>query len=125
MINAHKIYMDSLSNYTILQEISTGSYSVVKKAIHLPTQTTVALKFISKKISDESPEQILNEISNEIEIHCSLIHRNIIRILSKIETEEFCILVLEYAETDLMSILLQRDQAFSENQAKNLLFQIC
>jgi serine/threonine protein kinase len=127
MLLTEHLYNDILGNYKILDEISSGSYSIVKKAIYLPTSTTVALKFIKKNVSDESAqnEQILNEISNEIQIHSTLSHRNIIKVLAKIDTESECILVLEYAQTDLMAILIDRECAFSENQAKNLLYQIC
>jgi serine/threonine protein kinase len=54
MLLTEHLYNDILGNYKILDEISSGSYSIVKKAIYLPTSTTVALKFIKKTVSDES-----------------------------------------------------------------------
>lgn len=64
------------NNYKIIKTISSWAFSAVVKVVHLNTMKTFAAKIISK--NDMIKNDTLCNIYNEIQIHRSLNHPNIV-----------------------------------------------
>ncbi|XP_055524354.1 serine/threonine-protein kinase fused [Wyeomyia smithii] len=88
--------------YAIKNLVGEGSFGKVYKAINKDTETTVALKIISKR--GRSARE-LKGLRGECEIQRNLQHPNIIRMLDSFETENEIVAVTEFAGTDLHSLL--------------------
>lgn len=138
------MHMKGLKNYKTSIDLGTGNYGKVVEAIHTPSQTKVALKIISKenknheidtlsnscsssKGSNEEAffvnEGTLNDAKVEITSLQTLNHRNIIKLIEVAEDEDQVVLVLEHANSDLMSYMLEND-AMSEKEARVVMHQL-
>ena len=110
-----------ISNYEIIKTIGEGTFSKVKLGIHIPTGEKVAIKILEKsKIEDNEDLQCINR---EISFLKNLSHPNIISIYEIIETNESFYIIMEYAENDLFSYIVQKNY-LNENLAKNFYLQI-
>jgi hypothetical protein len=69
------------------------SMTTVRRAVHIETNMSVALKRISKRFIFSTSEK--DDIIREIKLHISIRHPNIIRLHDALETEEEVILVLD------------------------------
>jgi len=75
---------ERLSNYYMLEKIGEGTYGMVYRALHLPTQKHVALKIIRLDSFEEgAPSSSVREIS----ILKQLQHPNIIKLYEIVQTE--------------------------------------
>ena len=110
-----------ISNYEIIKTIGEGTFSKVKLGIHIPTGEKVAIKILEKsKIEDNEDLQCINR---EISFLKNLSHPNIISIYEIIETKESFYIIMEYAENDLFSFIVQKN-FLNETLAKNFYLQI-
>ena len=110
-----------ISNYEIIKTIGEGTFSKVKLGIHIPTGEKVAIKILEKsKIEDNEDLQCINR---EISFLKNLSHPNIISIYETIETKDSFYIIMEYAENDLFSYIVQKNY-LNENLAKNFYLQI-
>ena len=110
-----------ISNYEIIKTIGEGTFSKVKLGIHIPTGEKVAIKILEKsKIEDNEDLQCINR---EISFLKNLSHPNIISIYEIIETNESFYIIMEYAENDLFSYIVQKN-FLNETIAKNFYLQI-
>ena len=75
------------------QVIGKGGFATVKRATHLPTGETVAVKIINK--NHLSSEQ-LKKIWDEVDIHRTLHHQNIARIYEVVDTDQKLYIFMEY-----------------------------
>lgn len=64
-------------NYRFQKKIGAGSYAVVKEAIHVPTQTRVAIKMIDKSRMRNREHRL----RDEIEILLKVKHPNLLSLL--------------------------------------------
>ncbi|EAN93062.1 putative serine/threonine-protein kinase [Trypanosoma cruzi] len=76
-----------------LEVLGDGSYSVVVSARHLPTQQLVALKEVSRRRLREL--KLEKQLQWEINVHRTLRHPNVVRMLSYYITPQTVVLVLE------------------------------
>ncbi|RNF25617.1 serine/threonine protein kinase [Trypanosoma conorhini] len=76
-----------------LEVLGDGSYSVVVAARHLPTQRLVALKELSRRRLREL--NLEKQLQWEINVHRTLRHPNVVRMLSYYVTPQNVVLVLE------------------------------
>lgn len=84
------------ANYLLREELGSGGFGFVCTAIHLPTQTPVAVKFIRRhKINDPKKQMVGNEpIEAYVLRKCD--HPGIIKLLELYEDAKFFYLVSNY-----------------------------
>ena len=93
-----------ISDFNIIKELGTGSYSKVFLAQHKKTKAKYALKTIDKKlqINPEEKKQFLREVEIMYKVH----HPNVVKIFGHFEDNSYCYLVTEYVEGgDLFSYI--------------------
>ena len=84
----------SISDFTIIREIGSGSFGRVLLVKHNKTKIEYAIKLIDKK-----NKQNINGkpyFRREIEIMYKIHHSNVVRLFCHFEDEEFCYFVMEY-----------------------------
>jgi serine/threonine protein kinase len=108
--------MDKINRYNIKYKIGRGSFSTVFLAIHIETNTQVALKQIDITNQTESE---LRRLKEEIRLWSELKHKNIVEIFDHFETqdknEKLYYIVLEYCDNGDFEIYLQKNR-LKENQ---------
>lgn len=84
-----------LAEFRLDKKIGDGSLSVVYKAIHRDTKSTYAIKCINLAKLDQYNQE---NISNEINAHRVMSHKNIVRLYDYFREDNFVYLVMEYCE---------------------------
>ncbi|RNF06151.1 serine/threonine protein kinase [Trypanosoma rangeli] len=106
-----------------LEVLGDGSYSVVVAARHLPTQQLVALKELSRRRLKEL--ELENQLQWEINVHRTLRHPNVVRMLSYYVTPQNVVLVLELCPcgTLLQKLRAMPQGRFDERRASRYVRQ--
>lgn len=102
------------------KQIGSGTYSTIFSALHIKTNTQVALK-ISLKNNDEEYMKILYQ---EISIHKSLNHPFICRYFSDIETDHLLIVIIELIEGTNLLDLVNKNRGLQMNEVQNIFSQL-
>lgn len=115
----------SFNGYTIVDEISKGSFSIVVKLIDEFSSRYFAAKIISKK--DMEKQNMSKSIYNEIEIHRSVNHPNIVRFYEHFEiknskNEKFIVIVQEYCSKGCLLDYINENKGFSNEDEKKKVF---
>ncbi|XP_028635307.1 sperm motility kinase X-like [Grammomys surdaster] len=106
------------TNYKMLNTLDKGDFSVVKRAFHIPTATTVAVKIL------QYTKKYASHICREARIMKSLSHPNIIRLLHVVQKRKTTYLVMEYAsEGDLQDRIFQVG-TLEESETQRMFSQI-
>ncbi|CAK1582063.1 unnamed protein product [Parnassius mnemosyne] len=109
-----------MESYIVISFIGEGSFGRVFKAKHKETDAVVALKVIRKK--GRSPKDLKN-LRQECDIQRQLQHPNIIRMIDSFDTESELVVVTEYAEKELHSILA-KEGCLNEEQVKKITWDL-
>ncbi|KAJ3092117.1 hypothetical protein HK102_010542 [Quaeritorhiza haematococci] len=109
--------------YRIKKKLGQGTFGVVKEAVDIRTNETVAIKSIKKRALEDSPGQ-REMVEREIEILKRIQHPNVISMKDFFETKEKYYLVFELATGgELFDRISQRGK-FTERDAAWIIFQI-
>ena len=100
----------NLSNYEIISPLGRGANSYVYKAINKKTKKTVAIKVIEIKNNIDK-----EKVENEIKIHKSLNHKNIVKFLDCFFDESNFYLILEFCEKGELFFFLKKRGNFLED----------
>ncbi|KAJ0180427.1 hypothetical protein K1T71_003831 [Dendrolimus kikuchii] len=109
-----------MENYVVISFVGEGSFGRVFKAKHKETDVIVALKVIRKK--GRSSKDLKN-LKQECDIQRQLNHPNIIRMIDSFDTETELVVVTEYAEKELHSILA-KEGCLNEEQVKKITWDL-
>ncbi|KAM3963408.1 STKc_STK36 domain-containing protein fused [Aphomia sociella] len=109
-----------MESYVIISFIGEGSFGRVFKAKHKETHATVALKVIRKR--GRSSKDLKN-LRQECDIQRQLKHPNIILMIDSFDTESELVVVTEYAEKELHSILA-KEGCLNEEQVKKITWDL-
>ena len=115
---------DPLSGYTLGVTLGQGSFAVVHKAVSKATALPVAIKTYAKsRLIDETRKR---NVHFEAQILSGLKHRNIVKLVEKIETKTHIYLVMEYIEgLNLQDLLKNKDKKrLNDAEAKEIFSQI-
>jgi len=85
-------YRPVQKHYRILETLGTGGFGKVKRAVHILTGQTVAVKIMDKKSLGKDLPRAYTEIRTMKELH----HQFIIRLYQVIETDSKLFLIIEY-----------------------------
>nr|XP_049695128.1 serine/threonine-protein kinase fused [Helicoverpa armigera] len=109
-----------MDSYIVISFIGEGSFGRVFKAKHKETDAVVALKVIRKK--GRSVKDLKN-LRQECDIQRQLKHPNIIRMIDSFDTDSELVVVTEYAEKELHSILA-KEGCLNEEQVKKITWDL-
>ncbi|CAH1789675.1 unnamed protein product [Owenia fusiformis] len=98
-------------DYTSLDEIARGRFSVVKRTVEASTGETVATKYIEKKSSTEADAHLEHHILS------TLRHDNIVTILDAYDTPHAYVLILELLPRGRLFDYICKKSQFEEHQA--------
>ena len=99
--------ISKIGDYEIIKTIGEGTFGKVKLAKNIPTNELVAIKILEKaKLNDKED---LNNIMKEIKFLKTFNHINIISLYEIIETEMNYYIIMEYAENELFSYIVEKN----------------
>ncbi|XP_052037670.1 sperm motility kinase X-like [Apodemus sylvaticus] len=101
-------------HYYILGTLDQGSFAQVKVAVHLMTQTMVAIKILKRGPSIDFL------VKSEIDIMKRLHHRNIIQLFQVIERRYKTYLVMEYASRGTLRKHISKCGRLDEEEARSI-----
>jgi maternal embryonic leucine zipper kinase len=81
--------------FQLYEDIGEGGYARVRLGYNHKTQTTAAIKILSKGIKGKLVD--LKSLRKELKIHSAIQHKNIVKLYGSSEDENNVYLVLEYA----------------------------
>ncbi|XP_031229557.1 LOW QUALITY PROTEIN: sperm motility kinase X-like [Mastomys coucha] len=105
-------------DYYMLGTLDEGSFAKVKVAIHLTTQTMVAIKILKRGTNTDFL------VISEIEIMKSLYHRHIIQLLQVFETKHKTYLVMEYASRGSLLRYIKKCGHLGEEEASTIFTEL-
>lgn len=112
---------ESPVRYTKLKFLGKGGFGKVYEVSSSPSHS-LACKIIEK--SSLSNPRAKQKLINEIRIHRSLSHKNIVKFLKFFEDEENFYILLELCTLDSLSVLLRRRKRLLELEVQSYLVQI-
>jgi len=120
-MSRHDDFGELRQRYDIKETIGSGGFGKVKRAIHLPTGETVAIKIMDKnKLGDDLPR-----VQTEMKALKSLHHPSICRLYELLETQRKIFLVLEYCSGgELFDYIVDKDK-LDEREARQFFREIC
>ncbi|MGD0528846.1 MAG: serine/threonine-protein kinase [Polyangiaceae bacterium] len=101
--------LPDIEGFRVLEELGSGSFSTVYKAVDAPLGRTVALKVLKATIATTSP--FASQLEREAKVLAGLCHPNIGLLLSFVKTDARMALVLEYVDGFSLSTLLRKKPA--------------
>jgi non-specific serine/threonine protein kinase len=110
-----------IGNYQIEKRMGKGTFSSVFKAIHVPTQSRVALKVIHKI---EMLKYKNYSVHNEVSILRSLRHPFIAEFFDFFEDESFHFIVLEYVGNGSLFDYIQSKKQIKEEIVRRIFMQL-
>jgi tRNA A-37 threonylcarbamoyl transferase component Bud32 len=102
--------------------LGKGQYSKVYLFIDKKTNNNYAIKIIQKNIIDND-KIILQVLKNEVKIHRTLNHPNIVKFISKFEDENNIYIVTEYCEKGDLNFII-KNTFLNENTIKKYMIQL-
>ena len=99
--------ISKIGDYEIIKTIGEGTFGKVKLEKNIPTNELVEIKILEKaKLNDKED---LNNIMKEIKFLKTFNHINIISLYEIIETEMNYYIIMEYAENELFSYIVENN----------------
>lgn len=94
-----------IGEYQLFESVGKGAYGIVYRGMHLKTGATVAVKSFS---SENLPQEELASIELEVDLMQKLNHKNIVKYIDTIRTNDSLNIILEYIENGSLSNLLKK-----------------
>ncbi len=116
--------MTKIGKYKILNKIGVGGMATVYKGLQISLNRNVAIKVLSKKLSDNS--EIVERFNRESLIIARLTHPNIIHVIDRgITSKGMLYFIMDFVEgTDIAKIIKETDY-YDINQKLNVIIQVC
>jgi serine/threonine protein kinase len=109
------------NEFHLLDEIGSGTYAKVYKAIDYHHQREVAIKCM---LLDSERYGLLCVVVREINLLLDLKHPNIVHLYDIIRRDNEIYLILEYMNTDLYQYLLRHPRPLADIQVKVYFYQL-
>ena len=114
----------SMDNYTLDEQIGSGSFGEVYKGTSKKTGEKVAIKRIKKKVLYENGKYLLKAYYREIEIMKKCACENSINFIEEFETPNHFNIIMELCDTDLIVHLYERENTFTAEEIRNIFSQL-
>jgi len=126
-----EIYLDEISDpipdefekyFRFIENIASGSFGTVMKAINLENNKLIAVKTINK-FWDKGKQKNLNKLKQEITILKQIKHKNIVEFYGFVETSQKLYIMMEYIHNGTLKNLFEKrkEPKFTELEAGKLL----
>jgi polo-like kinase 4 len=120
-------FPDSIEGYHLGTQVGKGAfgqvYQATLKGSNQPhTKVGYAIKIIDKQLIMTA--EMIQRVKNEVSIHSTLNHPNILRLFHFFEDDRNVYLIMEYCEQGELFKLLKRNGPFSEEQARRFVKDI-
>lgn len=113
--------MAARDHFRILEEIGSGTYAKVYRAIDLHHQREVAMKCM---LLDSERYGLLSVVIREINLLLDLKHPNIVHLYEIFRRNEEIYLIFEYLNTDLYQYMLRHARPLPNIQVKVYFYQL-
>ncbi|KAL3988790.1 hypothetical protein ACER0C_013108 [Sarotherodon galilaeus] len=111
----------TINRYTTLKQLGDGTYGSVLLGKSNETGEVVAIKRMKRKFY--SWDECLN--LREVKSLKKLNHANVVKLKEVIRENDYLYFVFEYMKENLYQLMKEReDKLFSENEIRNILFQV-
>ena len=107
--------------YQIIEDIGSGSYATVKKALSISENTIVAVKVLTRR---NMPENMNKFLSREIQVVKRLHHDNILKYFKCIQTTHRIYIVMEYVSNGSLLDLIREKTQLTEDIAQQIYKQL-
>ena len=108
--------------YSRKRLIGRGGFARVYEVVDLQTDQVHACKIVSK--SSLQKHRIKQKLMNEIKIHRSMRHSNIVNFHRVFEDSDNVYILLELCTNQTLHELIKRRKTLTEMEAKNILMQV-
>jgi serine/threonine protein kinase len=108
--------------YVVLDKLGAGGMGVVYKARHRTMDRVVALKVLSSKVVDSSPDAV-KRFQQEVRAAAQLNHTNIVTAHDADQQDNVHYLVMEYVEGEDLDEALKRDGPLPVDRAVDCIVQ--
>jgi serine/threonine-protein kinase len=118
------VVVTKIGKYKILNKIGVGGMATVYKGLQISLNRNVAIKVLSKKLSDNS--EIVERFNRESLIIARLTHPNIIHVIDRgITSKGMLYFIMDFVEgADIAKIIKETDY-YDINQKLNVIIQVC
>lgn len=110
----------TMERYKLIKEIGDGTFGIVWRAINKQSGEVVAIKKMKKKYY--SWEECVN--LREVKSLRKMNHSNVVKLKEVIRESDILYLVFEYMECNLYQLMKKREKLFSDDEVRNLCFQV-
>lgn len=111
----------NLENYEVLEKMGEGAFSIVYKALHLPTKEFVAIKILRKFQMDQAQK---SAVLKEVAIMRQLNHKNIVLFIEFVDSEPYYYIVQELAAGGEIFSSIVKYTYFSEDLTRHVITQV-
>lgn len=118
---AKSVQYPKLHNYTVMEQMGEGAFSVVYKALHLPSNQYVAIKILRKFQMDRVQQAA---VLKEVTIMRQLDHPNIVKFIEFIDSDPYYYIVQELAVGGEVFSSIVKYTYFSEDLTKHVISQL-
>eukprot|EP01013_Petalomonas_cantuscygni_P022669 TRINITY_DN43970_c0_g1_i1.p1 TRINITY_DN43970_c0_g1~~TRINITY_DN43970_c0_g1_i1.p1 ORF type:complete len:334 (+),score=63.06 TRINITY_DN43970_c0_g1_i1:186-1187(+) len=105
-----------VGDYELLGVIGRGTFSEVRKAIHVESKEMVAVKIISKQLLME--QSLIAQLQREVAILKNIKHRNVVNLSQVLRTRSNIYLVLELVDGGDLDRVVRQKQRLEEATAR-------
>ncbi|KAM9844984.1 serine/threonine-protein kinase MAK-like [Aulostomus maculatus] len=109
-----------MNRYSMLKQLGDGTYGSVFLGKSNETGELVAIKRMKRKFY--SWDECLN--LKEVKSLRKLNHANVVRLKEVVRENDNLYFIFEYMKENLYQLMKDRDKMFSENETRNILFQV-
>jgi serine/threonine protein kinase len=111
-----------VGNYRVDGLLGNGAYGIVVSAAHMGTGAEVAIKMVSRQLLEE--DSVLGAFEQELRIHESLNHENIIKVLGIIYEKDYIYIVMELCKNGDLLDYIQKNPNRTQRKILSYFFQI-
>ncbi|EMG50540.1 hypothetical protein G210_2337 [Candida maltosa Xu316] len=111
----------NLQNYQVLDQMGEGAFSVVYKAIHLPSGKEVAIKILRKFQMDQAQKQA---VLKEVTIMRQLNHPNVVKFIEFIDSPTYYYIVQELVPGGEIFTMIVKYTYLSEDLSRWIITQV-
>jgi serine/threonine protein kinase len=105
------------------KQIGTGAFGSVHLALEKKSKKRVVLKILRKSDIQEAGTE--EQVKREVDLHCHLVHENIVRCYACFQDAQYVYLVLEHAVQGSLNQVLRHSGRKMQQEAPRIVKELC